>query len=265
MTLDQKLEKSKVLKTSRRTLKQLKILSGKQRILSLVVFILMAFYTIYTKIILGLKSFEILSLFIIFNLITLLILKIMSKNTIALNHQYLYRATIFINKLCKVVLFTVSLFDYYYYFNDYLLEHYSLSFADYILLLFGGSERVEVIFLEVLKKDIKLISFLFSIIVFIPTMLYFIFFVIKYYLLLFVMLLAASIPVLNIVFCLIWIFHNNNIFYYYSFDKEHNEVIVERRLIVSSSYKLTKILAKIVCSIPLVIWGFYILVQIFKS
>lgn len=257
MTLEEKLNKSTIISVRARSLKSMHILTKKQHILSILVFIFMALYTVATKIILN-TGFDFLSfvliLLICINLVTLFILKAIGQTTIALNHKYLYSITLFINKSCKLGIFAVSIIAYYNSLNDYFITKEGMSFFSVLGLLYTDTERFKEIFLYAFFFNLQLVSFLISIVLFIPTFIYFLFFFIKAYLYTFLFLLLMSIPVLNIILCIRWIVTTNDVFTYYKLDREKNRVLIEKRKIRSKTYKLKQTLLKLTVSIAVIIF-----------
>lgn len=251
MTLEEKLEGSTIINTKEIPLKKMGILTSKQRRKSLIIFFLMLAYTIYTKFILKSNFFDFVTIFIILNLLTLFGLKIMNKSTIALNHNYIYRFLVFFNKLCKVVIFAFSIYEYYKHFSTYIPEHYTIN----------SKEDLPNVLLDLLKTDFKFISFIFSILLFIPTFIYFIFFCIKFYglyLTFIIAFLVLIIPILNLVVIFKFVFQKKNTFNYYHINETGTAVIVENREIHSYSHRISTIFLRLLIAIPVLFFiGFY--------
>lgn len=253
MTLEEKLDASVALSYKKVPLKKMGILTSKQRKKSLIVFILMLIFTIYTKFILKSLSFGLLAFFIILNLGTLFVLKLMSKSTTALNHNHIYKFIVFLNKICKVGIFAFSIIGYYEHFKTYILEHYTINSA---------GELPDVL-LDLLKTDFKFISFVVTVILFIPTFIYFVIFFLKYYFLpsyaVYLTFLVIMIPILNLYFIYKILTYKKNTFLYYYLDEDGASVIVETREFRSPSRRLYIILLKllIVALIIVIISFFY--------
>ena len=247
MTLEEKLDASVALSYKKIPLKKMGILTPKQRTRSLIVFILMLIFTIYTKFILKSLSFGLLAFFIFLNLITLFVLKFMSKSTTALNHNHIYRFVVFLNKICKVGIFTFSIIGYYNHFKVYIPEHYTIN---------SVSELPDVL-LDLLKTDFKFISFIGTVILFIPTFIYFIIFFLKYYVLpsyaVYLTFLVILIPILNLYFIYKILTYKKNTFLYYYLDEDGTSVIVETREFQSPTRTIYTILIKLLIVIPILI------------
>lgn len=257
MTLEEKLEKSEIISVRSRSLKSMHILTKKQHILSFLIFIFMAAYTVVTKIILktGFDFYTfLLILLICINLITLLILKAIGKTTVALNHRYLYSITLFINKSCKLGIFAVSIVAYYNSLNDYFLEHDGISIIELIKLISSDIERFKEIFTYAFFFNFQLVTFLVSILLFIPTFIYFFCFFIKVGGYVFFLAFICYIPIVNLIIYIKWVSTTNDMFTYYKLDKPKNRVLIEKRRILSKTYKIKKTLLKIVISVPLIIF-----------
>ncbi|MDE5546435.1 MAG: hypothetical protein K2I88_03130 [Anaeroplasmataceae bacterium] len=251
MTLEEKLDVSSIISAKEIPLKKMGILTSKQRRRSLIIFFLMLAYTVYTKFILKTNFFDFITIFIILNMLTLLGLKIMKKSTIALNHNQLYKFLVFLNKLCKVAIFAFSIYEYYQHFSVYIPEHYSIS----------SKEDLPDVLLDLLKTDFKFISFIISILLFIPTLIYFLVFSIKYYFLTIVFVYVIGIlfiPVINIIIIFKLVFEKKNTFKYYHMNEDGTAVVVETREIHSYTHRITTILLRLLAAIPVLFFiGFY--------
>ncbi|MDE7105770.1 MAG: hypothetical protein K2O22_01235 [Anaeroplasmataceae bacterium] len=259
MTLEEKLDASIILNQKKMPLKKIGILTPKQRRRSLVVFILMLIFTIYTKFILKSFSFDFLAFFIILNLVTLFILKLMSKSTTALNHRYIYRFVVFLNKVCKVAIFAFSIVGYYEHFKVYIPENYTIN---------SKEDLPEVLF-DLLKTDFKFISFIGTVILFIPTFIYFIIFFMNYYVLpsmaVYLGFLAILIPGLNLYLIYRIVTYQKNTFLYYYLDEDGTSVIVETREFQSPIRSIQIVLLKILILIPIIIIIGFFYYQIAKE
>ncbi len=110
--------------------------------------------------------------------------------------------------------------------------------------------------------DFKFISFIGTILLFIPTFIYFAIFFIKYYILsssiIYLSFLVFLIPILNLYFLFKFVTHQKNTFLYYYLDEDGASVIVETREIQSPTHKIATFLLKLFIAILLLIGiGFF--------
>lgn len=247
MTLEEKLDASVILNQKKIPLKKMGILTAKQRKKSIIIFILMLIFTIYTKFILKKFYFDFLAFFIILNLITLFILKLMSKSTTALNHRYIYKFVVFLNKVCKVAIFAFSIVGYYEHFKVYIPENYTIT----------TKEDLPEVLLDLLKTDFRFISFIGTVILFIPTFIYFIIFFMNYYVLpsmaIYLGFLVILIPGLNLYLIYKIITYQKNTFLYYYLDQDGTSVVVETRKFQSPMRSIRIVLLKLLIVILIII------------
>lgn len=260
MTLKEKLENSIILDKRCVSMKSLHILTKKQRTLSLVMFVFMCAYTIYSKCILKDNFLNISFLFVALNLITLCILKFISNSTFALNHHYTNSFIVFLNKVCKLVIFILAISGYVTFFNEYLGENEGINLNGFFNLIFKDTERVGDIFWTLFFKDVRLISCLVTIVLFIPNFIYFFILYIKFYLIGYILTMVIIIPIVNLILYIVWLSKNNNRFKYYYNAGDNANIVVERRIISKEGYKFFKFLKKFILTIPvfILIYGVYI-------
>lgn len=257
MTLQEKLDCSTVIEERRMSRKDLGLLTKKQRKTSLIIFLLMSLYTIYTKIILKYEGFDWPIFFLVLNIITLFFIKITSNSVFQLNHFTLSKVIIFINKACKIGVFIFSFIAYLELFNELYKTLYDCTFGEYLLQILMHEKTVESLFEVSLNNTIKIISFFVSVVLFVPTFLYFIFSTLKSFSFIIVYLLFAIvllIPLLNISIYLNFLFDNNKIFYYYRGVEDSEDVIKETRTIGKKGIFFGKIMTKFLFTIPHIIF-----------
>lgn len=257
MTLAEKLEYSYIEgQPSKLTFKEMHILTKKQRFLSLLMFFFMSAYTLFSKIVLKKDFANIAFLFVVLNLLTLAILKFISKSIVGLNHPIIYKIIVFLNKICKLVIFVLAIIGYFTFFNTYLSENYSITLVEYMSLLNSDFETASDIFCELFKKDVRLLSFIITVVLFIPNAIYFIVFSIKWYFITYVIMLLLCLPIVNLIIYIVWLSKNNNTFkHYYIYNNEY--VIRENRVIDKHGYKFIKFLKKFLFTIPVVLFIYF--------
>lgn len=267
MTLEEKLEKSRVVKSKIKRLKSLGIQSKRQRILSIIIFVFMTLYIVYSKIILNTTGFDWLILFIVLNLITLFFLKLLDKSVVALNHIYLYKTIVFINKVCKVGVFAYTMIVYYNFFNDFFLDKFNVTLFDYIGGAFNNRYDWKILWSYSLSLTIKFISMLVTIVLFISTFFYFVVISIKYFFKAYLFYLGsilALVPIIGQIFYFWWLFKNSKRFDYYILSESGKSVTIETREINSKKYYIEKVLIKlsitlcIICATGLGIYFIFI-------
>lgn len=247
MTYKEKLESSEIIESERIHYKVLNLLNNKQRFRAIIFVLLIAIYTIYTKIVLKNFSFDILIISNIVGIVTMIYIKSTSHSLYALNHHKMYSYMLFFNKLSKLVIFIFSALMYYESINNALINYYDMTFVEliyYFMLYIGSSDST---FLNIIAdfyykyEFIHLVSFVISIILFIPSFFYFLFFVIKSYFSIF----ALTIPFVNIIVILRWLFKDNTIFYEYT--KENDTFYIKnKRKFKCFGYNLLFFLLKLV-------------------
>lgn len=249
MLLQEKLDNSIVLKTKSKSLKNAGIQSKKERIFSFIIFIFMALFTIYTKIILKDASFDLLVILIITNLITLFLITLIDKSTYGMNHIIQYQGLTLLNKVCKVLIFISTFYTYLAYFKEYIIPKYNMTLFE---LIFSDSFSIKAIFSLGISFYIKVISFLVSIVLIIPSVLYLIISLFKSYTLylkFLLFLLLLFIPILNI-FVINRYLKNNDMFEYYYIS--NNRLVIEKRKINNKNFKKKKKIIKFILIIPLI-------------
>lgn len=254
MLLKEKLDNSIVLKTKTKSLKKAGIQNKKERIISFIIFLFMALFTIYTKIILKDSSFDLLVILIIINLITLFIITLIDKSPYGMNHIIQYQGLMVLNKLCKVLIFISTFVTYLLYFKEYIIPKYNMTLFE---LIKSNIFSIKSIFSLGASFYIKVISFIISIVLIVPSVLYLIISLIKSYtiylkFLLFFFLLF--IPILNI-FIIKNYLKNNDIFHYYYIS--NNRLVIEKRKINNKKYKRKKKILKLILIVPLISFVIY--------
>ncbi|MGM9969384.1 MAG: hypothetical protein ACI35S_03205 [Anaeroplasma sp.] len=241
MTYKEKLEKSTIYKTGKIYYKDLNFPTAKQRRTSLVLFVFMALFTIYTKIILQVNKFDFMVFVVIVSLITTLVLKIVSQSVYALNHYKLVFGCRIINSLCKFLIFISAFNLYFTTLNVATLEMYNETFIEVlenIIKTLDISSYMAFLF----HYKLQLISFIGTIIIFIPV---FIYLLIVYVKLLFI-LAIFFIPIFNIFFYLFWVFSNNKTFIEYVKDEDNSLFCTKNyRRINVFSYAFRRALTKL--------------------
>lgn len=259
MTLSEKLKVSEVIASKEVTLKQLNISSKDKRLLSILSIILITLYTIYTKLILNnYNVFDWLVFFTLLNIFSTIAVKVICNSTYALNHYRLYSFIFFISKSCKVAIFAFSLINYVKYFVEIGNEEFIINF-------FKDISSIDV--RAVLDYTSQEISFIVSLVVFIPTAIYFIILCIKTYMHLFKITIISVIPFINVVYYLIWLFNQNPYFLFYQLNEDNNSVLIEKRKIDENKVEST-IPLKFLISLPLVVAVctlYYYLINLIKK
>lgn len=211
VTLSEKVNESTVIDSYQIKAETMGIQTKKQRIKSFIFFLIVSLYTIYSKIIMKKDSdvFDtdlMLNISIgclIFNMFTMLILKILGNSILALNYNKTYKLFVFLNKLSKLCVFGFGVLAFAQRFGAIAEYKYGLSIFEFLGEFFNG--QIEII--DILNSDdneaIILFSFLISAITFIPTFLYFVVSSLKYGIIIyayFLSLVLYAVPILNIFF-----------------------------------------------------------------
>lgn len=248
MLLQEKLDNSIVLKVKTKSLKKAGIQTKKERIISFLIFMFTALFTIYTKIILKNTSFDILVVLIIINLLTLFLITLIDKSPYGMNHIIQYQGLTLLNKVCKVLIFTSTFYTYLTYFQEYVIPKYDMTLFK---LISSDLFSIKAIFSLGISFYIKVISFIVSIVLVFPSILYLIISLFKSYTLylkFLVFFFLLFIPILNI-FIIKKYLKNNDIFEYYYIS--NNRLVIEKRKINNKQYKKKKRVIKIIIIIPL--------------
>ena len=261
-----KIEHSTVISQKEIKKKYLPISTSKQRIISLVTYILMSLYTIYTCIILRLNANEI-SLFVIANIISLssmILIKIISKSVYELNHQKTYLVIDFINKLSKVILFYYAITKFIDAFDMILFNETLNSNIDLIEVIRTAIVNKEPQSIQLLQtlwtNDIlPAISLLVSVLTFIPILLYF--FVINIKMICTVIVWIT--PGINVITFLYWIFKKHDVFKVYKV-KNDETYICETRKINIRGYNANIVLTKLFFSALIIGFIVFTITFVFK-
>ena len=138
MTYREKLKNSTVVKTGLIHKSYFRLMKPEKRLKTVVVFLLLALYTILTKFVFKtIEKFDIMYVILIINLISLFVLRLIAHSVFSLNHIRLYKAVFFINRVCKLVIFSTAFVTSTAFFLDF--------FRDYQVNVIGNAEleRVE--------------------------------------------------------------------------------------------------------------------------
>lgn len=226
-----------------------------QRMKSLFLFLLLALYTVYTKVVLKNYEFDILVVSNIISIISMLYIKITTRSIYALNHYKQYSFVYFINKVAKLLIFVYAAMLYYEALNNATLELFDLKLYEMVPILFGETYYAGEYFGELfLNKPLECISFVFTILVFIPSFFYFLALNIK----IIFKIIVWFIPFVNLIVFLKWLFRGTYIFFEYKKDDE-NFYIINTRKITNKFYILNKFLLKLllVAAIVVVIYLYF--------
>lgn len=248
MTLSEKLQSSEIIASKDVTFKYLHISNSDKRLLSLLSVILITLYTVYTKLILNnIYVLDMVVFFTLLNIATSISVKFICHSTYALNHYMLYSIIFFISKLCKVAIFGFSLIDYMQYFQKSGNE-------DFILELINDIQSLN--YKAFLNYSSTEYSFIFSIVILIPTVIYF-FTICRKLIINFIKIAFVSIiPIFNVIYYFTWLFMKNPYFLYYHISTENPELIsIEKRKIFEHKLE-SKVGIKFIISLPLLILVF---------
>lgn len=249
MTYREKLKNSTVVKTMLLPKSYFGIVTSKKRRNSVIAFLFIAAYTILNKFVFNtIDHFDFMYVVLVVNLISLFILKMISKSIFELNHYKLYSFVFFISRLCKIIIFVsvfletttyfLVFFEKYYidvlgnpptnikvnllgydisYFN--LLLEFEGKFINEIVIsinefIKNGSlkfDNIKELFVTYgLEHDIfKFIYREIQIVLIIPVVLYFLSINITYIFRLIKWYIIAAIPIYNIVYYFKWLFSAN--------------------------------------------------------
>ncbi len=269
MTLEDKLKYSEITNQEEKTLKSVGILTKKQRKRSWIIFAVLVVYTIISKIILNISNLTSNPIQVIFdpiffltflNLIILLFLKIFGKSTTALNHLKLNRFVIFLNKFCKAAIFCFTTRAYFIHFQMMIPENYDMTVSEALLLVIKDRSKAQEIFVDVLFSDLKLASFLLSIVLSISSIIYVLFAFAKILLNLMVSYwlycVICGIPILNIIYFVRKIKSDEGShFKHYRLTEDGEKVIIEHRQIHPDVFKQETLLKRILLHSPFLIYS----------
>lgn len=242
MTFQQKIDDSIIIRTGKIYYKHMNFLTASQRLRSLFMFFMLALYTVFTKIILKNYEFDILVLANIVSLISMLFIKITTRTIFALNHYKLFSFIVFINKVARLVIFIYAAILYYNALTVALYELYDMELFELVYILFTKTYLAGEYFRELFfAMPIEVISFCFTVIVFIPSFFYFFALNLK----IIMSVLVWFIPIVNIILLFNWLFRGTYIFYEYKKEDE-NFYTINTRKITNKFYILNKFLLKLV-------------------
>ena len=106
-------------------------------------------------------------------------------------------------------------------------------------------------FTDIINYNSQKISFILSILIFIPTALYFIILCFKTYIHIIKIIIISAFPLVNIVYYFVWLFYENPYFNYFYLNENKNAVVVEKRKIEDSLMESTTGI-KFLLSLPLI-------------
>lgn len=298
MTLSEKIKQSHIIYCEREKASKYGIKNSKKRFIGFVIFIIMALFTIFSKIInksdkdnLTAKLLDYSIICIIANLFLTFILKFMKKSVFALNYNKTYRLFKLLWHTSKVFVFFFTMVAYINKVLDYwdpYVELYALknSYAfhavtlsdkiitrDFIVVdehnVYNMSFVKEFLCKQKISNLVTFVLCAFTILTFIPTFLYFLIIFIKtmlvfalLYFALIPALLIFLIPVLNLVLVIRILTRPIPTFKYCHYDeKDKNYVIVEKRKIDGINNKVKWFGLNLIKFLPLVIitLGSYVL------
>jgi hypothetical protein len=257
-----KIENSTVIGHNEIKKKYLPLSTPRQRRISLITYILMSLYTVYTCIILKLEAREI-SLFVIANVVSLLsmiFIKIISKSVYELNHQNTYVLVDFINKSAKLVLFYYAIMKF--------IDSFEISQMDRILdflqivkdAIISKDTAAITTITNLFKSDVlPLVSLFASLLTFIPILIYFVIINIK-------MVCTVIIwitPGINALTYLYWLFKRHNIFKVYEV-KDDETFDCQTRKINIKGYNLNMFFTKLVASLIIIAFIYVIITFAFE-
>lgn len=273
MTYEEKMSNSKVVRrVGPQSYRKAGIQSAKGRLISILVFIFTALYTLYTKFILKDFSFDILILCTIINLITLIIIKFLNKSLCVKNNSSImrfYRFLILINKSCKVVIFGYSLYSTYKNLSAIQLTEFNCSPIDLLLQIIAKEQPYSVILQLPFTIVVKLVTTALSFILTIPAVLSLLLYLMKILIgayILYYFLLFSLLPVVNLILLLFVLRKKSDtIFKHYVI--ENKQVYIEyRKLHYSTGYVIKrKLLLLIPCLLYLIAYYYIFYCSVIKQ
>lgn len=274
MTYQEQLKNSEVIKTGIIPKSYFNLLSPKKRLRSLITFLLIALYTILTKIVFKANGFDIIYVVLIVNLISLFILKIISNSIFSLNHINTYNFVFFISRVCKLIIFisvyiTSSIyfmeffknyyeaigepakkhievfginFDYYNRVLEFEFNFYKSLFQDIANSVNNGAFSFSLVQALIdkygfSKELIQFASREVSILLFIPVFFYFLSADIKYIFKFIKWTIIILIPIYNLVYYFSWLFYKGKTIINYTDSKDPKYMIKETRLLNEEAQK----------------------------
>ena len=221
-------ERSEIVKSKTIPAKKLNLYSDEKRKRSLILLIITFVYSMITKIILGDFSFDLLVVLNILLFFTDFYLRVNGNSIWALNHYNRVRVFTILNKLIITVIFFMTSYLQLMEFIEFTSEH-SDAFHAICVQYYSRAEELWNCFLYILKKKPYFtISFAYSIIMFIPILLYFIKMQITYYFKIMLFMLVAAIPIVGLILLVKWAI-NGQIFKEYTLLDEQTCVINYRK------------------------------------
>ena len=203
LTYKDKIDNSIVIKTKQIKNEKMYISTKKSRMISLIIFSLVAIFNIVSLIINPEKySWAIAVVACIISVISMMIIKSTSRSIFSLNHQKFCKGVDFVNKTSKLVLFLNSTNNFNGEINDeisYITNGVSNSFLD---LVFKNSDiLIDTVKVLLETKIFTFILFAVSIVLFIPVFIYFVIFNAK----IIGLVILMCIPVVNIIVLVKWL------------------------------------------------------------
>lgn len=275
MTLAAKLESSYVVSQRRYKAKRYGIKSSKKRWVGFVIFLVMALFTIVTKIINKGDKGTLTDTFLNYSIYCIIaklaitfVLKFMDKSVFSLNHNHIYGFFKFFGNVANVLVFFFTMVAYinksigywnlfaeqYAVDKNITYEIYGLN-VDWIyevnVLKLKDDELGFFFFFEAFIPNEPLMHLLtyvlcaFTIITFIPTFLYFLgvilnmIYIIVFNYLLPIIVLIFILPVLHIILWLKLLFRPLPTFRYVHFDENDNDYVFEERRKLTGKYNRT--------------------------
>ena len=145
MNIEKKKEISTLWRTTRISKKKLRIPTPSKRILSIFVFVVIAIYTVMTKLVFSKNGKTLFSsgniftfdnlmmLAVIVNLVIVLIITIFGHSIYSLNHYRLFRRLQAISSICKVIIFISAISTAIINLNEVTKEQYGIEYGQYLI------------------------------------------------------------------------------------------------------------------------------------
>ena len=221
-------QRSDIVKSKTVPVKKLNLYTDEKRKRSLILLIITFLYSMITKIILGDFSFDLLVVLNVLLFVTDFYLRVNGNSIWALNHYNRVRTFTILNKLLITIIFFMTSYLQLMEFIDFTSKH-SAEFHAICVQYYYRSEELLHCFLYILKeKPYFTISFIYSIVMFIPILLFFIKMQVTYYFKIMLFMLVAAIPVVGVIFLGKWAL-GGQVFKEYSLLDEETCVINYRK------------------------------------
>lgn len=232
MTYEEKIEQSEILKVvGPKSYKRAGIQTAKGRLISIIFLIFTSLYTIFTKILLKDSSFDIQTLCIIINILSLVGIKFLDKSLLIKNKTNVityYHILIFINKICKVVIFGFSLYSTYKVLEVIKIEEYGCNPVILLIRVLFQDLSYKVLLKLPFDIQLKLLTTVISLILTIPSIILLLIYIIKIaYIILLPLYLLSPLWNFILLFKLIKSYKKRKIFKNYII--ENDQVYIEYR------------------------------------